>query len=277
MKTEAAILASSVIALVAVLAASSTIAAPMEKRLMMALSLQASPTVAEIDLGGLLPTPTVPPIAGEIANIFTSVADGVTGLIPTTIPSPTLPDLLPDLTVSVAIAAPTAPPEAQVLGLLAQKALNAVPTLLIQNLVQIQSEFSAALASIATATPTPLVYVATENGAEVTRTSTPTLPSFAANGVINPLSVLANALPRPTDFVQEVTSVIGGVTSVLQLPALPLPTDLIPLLGTMQLPQLDVPGLLGDKQHLCVKDGNGHQLGLCENGPIINDSEVIAI
>lgn len=248
----------------------------------MALSLQASPTLPSLDLGGLLPTPTTPPIVGDVVSIITSVVDGVTSLIPTTIPSATLPtevsNLLPDVAMSVAVAAPTPPPELDALAQLAQGALNAVPTLLFKNLAQIQSEFSAALASIATATPTPITFVTTESGIEVTRTSTPTIPTFATTGVINPLSILASALPQPSDVMQEVTSVIGGVTSVLQLPALPLPTGgLMDVLGSMQLPQLDVPGLLGDKQHLCIKDGNGNQLGLCETGPLINDSETIAL
>ncbi|GAC98991.1 hypothetical protein PHSY_006588 [Pseudozyma hubeiensis SY62] len=253
---------------------------------MMALSLEASPTIPSLDLGGLVPTPTIPPVASELVSIITSVVDGVTSLIPTTIPSLSLPtgvqDLLPDVTMSlgVNVPLPTPPPEADALAQLAQGALNAVPTMLVKNLEQIQSEFSSALASIAAAapTPTPVVFVTKNDaGLDVTMTSTPTLPTLPTTGVINPLSILANALPQPSDVVSEVTSVIGGVTSVLKLPALPQPTDLLPLLNSAQLPQLDVPALLGDKQHLCIKDGNGNQIGLCPDGPLINDSETIAI
>lgn len=281
---KAALLTGSTTALVAALAISSTWAAPLEKRLAMALSLEASPTIPLINLGDLVPSPTIPPIAGEIVSIITSVVDGVTSLIPTTIPSPSLPaalqDLVPDATMSinVNVPTPTVPPEAEVLAHLAQGALNAIPTMLMKNLAQIQSDLSSALAVAATATPTPVVYVTKDDaGLDVTRTSSATIAAFATQGVINPWSILANALPQPTDVVQEVTSVIGGVTSILKVPALPKPTDLLPLLNSAQLPQIDIPGLLGDKQHLCIKDDNGNQIGLCPNGPLINDSETIVI
>lgn len=279
------LVSSTAAALASALAISSTAAAPLEKRLMLALSLEASPTIPSLNLDGLLPTPTIPPIAGEIVSIITSVVDGVTSLIPTTIPSPTLPaavqGLIPDVTMSVGItvATPTQPPVGDVMAQLAQGALNAVPTMLMQNLAQIQSEFSAALAAASTATPTPVVIVTTdEAGQAFTATSTPTLPALpTAGGVINPISILANALPQPSDLVADVTSVIGGVTSVLKVPALPQPTDLLPLLNSAQLPHLDIPGLMGDKQHLCIKDNNGNQIGLCPDGPLINDSEIIAL
>ncbi|CDW98314.1 hypothetical protein [Sporisorium scitamineum] len=250
---------------------------------MMALSLEASPTIPSLNLGELLPTPTLPPIAGEIQSIITSVIDGVTSLIPTTIPSPTLPaevaSLIPDATMSlgVTVPTPTAPPEVDALAQLAQGALNAVPTMLMKNLSEIQSQLSSALAVAATQTPTPVTYIATENGKECTKTYTPTVPTFATTGVINPISILASAIPQPTDVMQDVTSVIGGITSVLKVPALAVPTNLVPLLDSAQLPQIDVPGLLSDKEHLCVKDGNGNQIGFCADGPLVNDSETLAL
>ena len=70
---------------------------------------------------------------------------------------------------------------------------------------------------------------------------------------------------------------INGVTSVLNLPSVALPTNIIPLLGNMQLPQIDLPGLMGNKQDACVKDGNGNQVGLCNGGLVINDSETIGL
>ena len=252
----------------------------------MALSIQASPTLPQINIGDLLPTPTLPPIVGEIESIITSVIDGVTSLIPTLIPSPTLPaqvtsltSLLSDVTMAAAVSAPvpTPPPEAEVLGQLAQGALDAFPSMLMQNLVNIQSAASSAIAAAATATPSPVVYVTTESGKECTKTSTLPTPTFATTGVINPLSILANALPNPTGVMQEVTSVVGGVTSVLKVAAPSLPTALLPLLGSVQLPQVDLPGLLGDKQNVCIKDANGNQIGLCGSGPLINDSETIAL
>lgn len=249
----------------------------------MALSVEASPTIPSLDLGQLLPTPTLPPIVGEIQSIITSVIDGVTSLIPTTIPSPTLPaevsNLIPDATMSVDISVPTptAPPEAEAIAQLAQGALNAVPTMLLKNLAEIQSQLSSALSVAATQTPTPVTYITTEGGKECTKTYTPTVPTFATTGVINPLSILAAAIPQPSDVLQDVTSVIGGVTSVLKVPALAVPTNLVPLLNSAQMPQIDVPGLLGDKEHLCIKDGNGNQIGLCADGPLINDSETIAL
>ncbi|SJX60955.1 uncharacterized protein SRS1_12178 [Sporisorium reilianum f. sp. reilianum] len=274
MKTT--LIASSATALVAALAFSSTSAAPLEKRLMMALSLEASPTLPSLNLGELLPTPTLPPVVGEIQSIITSVVDGVTSLIPTTIPSPTLPaevaNLLPDVTMSlgVSVPTPTPPPELEALAQLAQGALNAVPSMLLKNLADIQSQLSSALSVAATQIPTPVTYITTEGGKECTKTFTPTIPTFATTGVINPLSILVSAIPQPS-------AVIGGVTSVLQVPALAVPTNLVPLLNSAQLPQIDVPGLLGDKQHLCIKDGNGNQVGLCGDGPLVSDSEVIAL
>ncbi|SPO25002.1 uncharacterized protein UTRI_01504_B [Ustilago trichophora] len=276
-------LASSITALVAMLAISTTSAVPVEKRLMMALSLQASPTIPSLDLGGLMPTPTIPDIAGEVQSMITSIIDGVTTLIPTMIPSPTIPAELQNMIpgVTIAVAAPTPPPEVDVLAKLAQGALNAFPSMLMKNLEEIQSMASSAIAAAATATatatPTPVVYVTTEDGKECTKTYTPSTPTFATSGVINPLSILMNALPQPTGVMNEVTSVIGGVTSVLKLPAPPLPTGLLPLLGTMELPQIDLPGLMGDKQNACIKDGQGNQIGLCASGPLINDSETIAL
>ena len=245
----------------------------------MALSLQASPTLPSLNLGELMPTPTIPDIAGEVQSMITSVIDGVTSLIPTTIPSPTIPSELQNMLpgVTVAISAPTPPPEVDVLAKLAQGAPNAFPSMLMKNLQQIQSMASAEIAAAATATPTPVEYIKTEDGKECTKTSFVPVPTFATTGVINPLSILANALPQPTGVMNEVTSVIGGVTSVLKLPAVPLPTGLLPLLGTMQLPQIDLPGLMGDKQNACIKDGQGNQIGLCGSGPLINDSETIAL
>ncbi|SPO22826.1 uncharacterized protein UTRI_01504 [Ustilago trichophora] len=276
---KATTFASSVTALVAMLAISTTSAVPVEKRLMMALSLQASPTIPSLDLGGLMPTPTIPDIAGEVQSMITSIIDGVTTLIPTMIPSPTIPAELQNMIpgVTIAVAAPTPPPEVDVLAKLAQGALNAFPSMLMKNLEEIQSMASSAIAAAATATPTPVVYVTTEDGKECTKTSTSPTPTFATTGVINPLSILMNALPQPTGVMNEVTSVIGGVTSVLKLPAVPLPTGLLPLLGTMELPQIDLPGLMGDKQNACIKDGQGNQIGLCASGPLINDSETIAL
>lgn len=250
---------------------------------MMALSLEASPTLPSLNLGELLPTPTLPPVVGEIQSIITSVIDGVTSLIPTTIPSPTLPaevaNLLPDVTMSLGITVPTPtpPPELEALAQLAQGALNAVPSMLLKNLADIQSQLSSALSVAATQIPTPVTYITTEGGKECTKTFTPTIPTFATTGVINPLSILVSAIPQPSAVMQDVTSVIGGVTSVLQVPALAVPTNLVPLLNSAQLPQIDVPGLLGDKQHLCIKDGNGNQVGLCGDGPLVSDSEVIAL
>ncbi|SNX82256.1 uncharacterized protein MEPE_00962 [Melanopsichium pennsylvanicum] len=279
-------LASSATALVAMLAVSTTLAVPVEKRLMMALSLQASPTLPSLSLGELIPTPTLPPIASEIQSVVTSVIDGVTKLITTTIPSPTLPaelqDSLPSATLSVAVSGPTPPPQVEVLANLAQGALNALPSMLMKNLQDIQSMASSAIAAAATATVTPIPteYTTIENGKECTKTSlvTPAQTlATAASGVINPLSILVSGLPQPTGVVGGATSIIGDITSALTLPSLPLPTSLLPLLGKTQLPEIDLPGLLGDKQNTCIKDAQGNQVGLCGSGPLINDSETLAL
>lgn len=246
---------------------------------MMALSLQASPTLPSLNLGNLMPTPTIPDIAGEVQSMITSVIDGITTLIPTMVPTPAIASDIQNMIpgVTVAIAAPTPPPEVEVLAKLAQGALDAFPSMLMKNLQDIQSMASSAIAAAVTATPTPVTYVTTEDGKECTKTSFVATPTFATTGVINPLSILANALPQPSGVMNEVTSVIGGVTSVLKLPSVPLPTGLLPLLGSMQLPQIDLPMLMGDKQNACIKDGNGNQIGLCGSGPLINDSETIAL
>lgn len=243
----------------------------------MALSIQASPTLPSLDLGGLLPTPTLPPIVGQVESIITSVIDGVTSLIPTLIPSPTLPAEVTSVLPAIAVATPTPTPtvdEGQVLGLLASKALDAFPTMLLQNLAAVQSAYDSAIS--AAATPVPIVYVTTEAEKVFTKTSFAPTPTFATTGVINPLSILASALPNPTGIMSEVTSVIGGVTSILPVP-LPLPTGLLPLLGSMKLPEIDLPMLLGNKQDACIKDGNGNQIGLCGDGPVLNDSETISL
>ncbi|KAJ1032410.1 hypothetical protein NDA16_000436 [Ustilago loliicola] len=278
---KSSMLASSATAMVAILAISSTSAVPLQKRLALALSMDASPTIPQLNLDQLIPTPTIPPIVNEIQSMITSVIDGVTQLIPTMIPSHTVPavvgDLIPDVTMAVSVSVPTPPPEVDVVAKLAEGALNAFPSMLMHNLQDIQSMYSSAIAAAATATPIPIVYVTTEDGKECTKTSTPPTSSLPTDGVINPLSILMSALPNPTGVMQEVTSVVGGVTSILKLPALPLPTGLLPMLNNVDLPQIDFPGLMGDQQHTCIKDGDGNQIGLCESGPLINDSEVIGI
>jgi len=245
---------------------------------MMALSLDAQPTLPALDLG-LLPTPTLPAVAGQIESMITQVIDGVTQLIPTMIPTPTAPMIVAGLSPDIVVAAPTpdAQMEADVVGKLALNALGSFPAMLMKNLAEIQSVASSIISVAATATPVAVEYVTTENGKECTKTSTIPVPTFATTGVINPLSILAQALPNPTPIMQEVTSVIGGVTSILKLPAAPAPTDLLPLLGSMQLPEIDLPMLMGNKQDACIKDGNGNMIGLCGNGAVIKDSETIAL
>lgn len=247
----------------------------------MALPMEASPTIPQLNLDQLVPTPTIPAMVNEIQSMITSVVDGVTQLIPAMIPSPTVPavvgDLIPDVTMAVSVSVPTPPAEVDVIAKLAQGALNAIPTMLMHNLQEIQNVYSSAVAAAATATPTPVVYVTTEDGKDCTKTYTPPTPSLPTSGVINPLSILMNNLPNPTGVMNEVTSVVGGVTSILTLPSLPLPTGLLPLLNSAQLPQIDLPGLMGNKQSTCIKDGEGNQIGLCEDGPLINDSEVLAL
>ncbi|SPO43759.1 uncharacterized protein PSANT_01444 [Moesziomyces antarcticus] len=277
---KSTLFASTATALVAMLAISTTSAVPvdMEKRLMMALSLDAQPTLPALDLG-LPPTPTLPPIAGQIESMITQVIDGVTQLIPTMIPTPTAPMIVAGLSPDIVVAAPTpdAQMEADVVGKLALNALGSFPAMLMKNLAEIQSAASSIISVAATATPVAVEYVTTESGKECTKTSTIPVPTFATTGVINPLSILAQALPNPTPIMQEVTSVIGGVTSILKLPAAPAPTDLLPLLGSMQLPEIDLPMLMGNKQDACVKDANGNMIGLCGNGAVIKDSETIAL
>lgn len=260
----------------------------------MALSIQATPTLPSLDLGGIIPTPTIPPIVGQMESIITSVIDGVTSLIPTLIPVPTatLDSALSEATGGLAVVAnvggaqiggaaalPTPAPEVgEVLGKLAENALNAFPSMLLKNYAEIQSMASSIIANAATATATPVTYLATvAGGKEITQTYIPAVPTFATTGVINPLSIVMNALPNPTGVMQDVTSVIGGVTSVLKLPALPAPTNLIPLLGQVSLPDIDLPGLLGNKQDACIKDGNGNEIGICNGTPVINDSETVSL
>lgn len=247
----------------------------------MALSIEASPTIPQLNLGQLLPTPTLP-LAGQIESIITSVFDGVTSLIPTLIPSPTptVPSDVGDAVSNVAAAAPTPTPVADVgavIGQLAQNALDSFPSMLLQNYASIESMASSIIAAAATETPTPVTFTTVENGKECTKTYTPTKPTFATTGVIDPLSIVLQALPNPTPVMQQVTSVIAGVTSVLDLPAVALPTNIIPLLGSMSLPEIDLPGLMGDKQDACIKDGNGNMVGLCDGGLVASDSETIGL
>ncbi|SOV07194.1 uncharacterized protein UDID_05029 [Ustilago sp. UG-2017a] len=278
---KSTILASSATAMVAVLAISSTSAVPLNKRLALALSMDASPTIPQLDLDQLVPTSSIPALVGEIQSMATQVVDGVTQVIATMIPSPTVPaivgDLIPDVTMALSVSVPTPPPEVDVLAKLAESALNAFPSIFMHNLQEIHSIYSSAIAATAAATPTPVVYITTEDGKECTKTSTPATPTLQTDGVIKLLSILMSAMPNPTGVLHEVTSVVGGVTSILKLPALPLPTGSLPMLNIVNLPQIDLPGLMGDAQHICNKDGSVNQIGMCESGPLINDSEVIAI
>ncbi|CCF54824.1 hypothetical protein NDA11_001018 [Ustilago hordei] len=136
------------------------------------------------------------------------------------IPSPTVPanvgDLIPDVTMAVLVSVPIPPPEVDILAKLAESALNAFPSILMHNLQGIHSIYSSAIAAAATAIPTPVVYITTEDGKECTKTSTPATPFLPTDGVIKALSILMSALPNPTGVLQEVTSVVGGVTSILK-------------------------------------------------------------
>jgi hypothetical protein len=120
------------------------------------------------------------------------------------------------------------------------------------------------------------VYATVENGISCTKTSiaTSTQPTDAP---INPLGLVATALPTNADaLISKFTAVVGDVTQVLPIPTA-LPTGLLPLLDAINVPQINIPGVIGNGSGPCVKDNDGNQVGFCGSGPLVQDSESIQV
>ncbi|PWZ00887.1 hypothetical protein BCV70DRAFT_84286 [Testicularia cyperi] len=255
-----------------------SMAAPVEKRLFMAISLDAQPSLPAapslptpaLNLGDLVPSP--PPAVEGLVSTITSVIGDLTTLIPTTIPT-----ALPTPTLPIAIPTET-PDVSNVIGALVQNAMKAFPSILLENLSNVQQmvDSATAAAAAAAAHATEVTYT-DELGKICTKTITPEAVAVPTEGVINPLTLVPSPLPTNAEgVVSVVTSIIDGVTKVLPAPPA-LPTDMLPLLSGMQLPSADLPGLLGNKQDACLKDSSGNMIGSCGDGLVLKDAETISI
>ncbi|EPQ29585.1 uncharacterized protein PFL1_02804 [Pseudozyma flocculosa PF-1] len=233
-----------------------------------------------------LPTPTLPslpplpslpldaiPGASDVANL-------IPNLLPTPTPAPT-PVVAATSSDDHQLLDPSDP--AASLTSVMQKLMAAALAVLPTNLDFFHNTPLSPAPAPAPAAGAPVVENLTPTPASSSGPPLPVSPPFEAAKVSPADAVPAPpALPGlPTDIPQAmdiVTSIIGGVTSVLTLPSLPLPT---PTGLGLHLPQINIPGIMGDQSTgPCVKDDRGNEVGFCTPGqllPSVKDHEQLGV